>query len=108
MTGPTSRCSSPWFAEVTATEEQIIRLAGLGPQLRLEIGYALQCRRDRPATKTFPSVVMLLVRALAVCAWLGVVLLVARHSPETPTRMAVLLLMTQLLARLAEATSRKE
>jgi hypothetical protein len=53
------------FAEVAATEEQIIRLGGLGPQLRLEIGYALQCRHDQRTTKTFPAVVMALVRALA-------------------------------------------
>jgi integrase len=52
------------FDEVAATEEQIIRLGGLGPQLRLELQYALQCRHDQRATKTFPAVVMALVRAL--------------------------------------------
>jgi integrase len=53
------------FAEVAATENEIIRLGGLGRQLRLEIGYALQCRRDQPGTKTAPAVVMALVRLLA-------------------------------------------
>jgi hypothetical protein len=53
------------FDEIGATEEQIIRLGGLGPQLRLEIQYALQCRHDQRTTKTFPAVVMALVRALA-------------------------------------------
>ena len=53
------------FDEVAATEEQIIRLGGLGPQLRLELQYALQCRHDQRTTKTFPVVVMALVRALA-------------------------------------------
>lgn len=53
------------FDQVAATEEQIIRLGGLGPQLRLELQYALQCRHDLRATKTFPAVVMALVRALA-------------------------------------------
>ncbi|TKJ18080.1 site-specific integrase [Blastococcus sp. CCUG 61487] len=52
------------FVEVTATEDEIIRLDRLGPGLRLEIGYALQRRRDQPTTKTRPAVVMALVRAL--------------------------------------------
>ena len=42
---------------------EIIRLDRLGPQLRLEIQYALQCRHDQRTTKTFPAVVMALVRA---------------------------------------------
>jgi integrase len=53
------------FDEVAATEEEIIRLGGLSPQLKLEIQYALQCRRDQPSTKTLPAVVMALVRLLA-------------------------------------------
>jgi site-specific recombinase XerD len=52
------------FAEVATTEEKIIRLGRLGRQLKLEIQYALQCRRDQPGTKTLPAVVMALVRAL--------------------------------------------
>jgi integrase len=52
------------FAEVAVTEEEIIRLGRLGRQLKLEIQYALQCRRDQPSTKTLPAVVMALVRAL--------------------------------------------
>ena len=53
------------FAEVAATENEIVRLDRLGRQLRLEIQYALQCRRDQPSTKTAPTVVMALVRLLA-------------------------------------------
>lgn len=45
--------------------DQIVRLGALSPQLRLEIGYALQCRRDERATKTAPAVVMAVVRFLA-------------------------------------------
>ena len=53
------------FDEVTVTAEEIIRLGLLGPQLRLEIQYVLQCRHDQRATKTLPAVVMAVVRALA-------------------------------------------
>jgi hypothetical protein len=52
------------FAEVAVTEEEIIRLGRLGRQVKLELQYALQCRRDQPSTKTLPAVVMALVRAL--------------------------------------------
>ena len=63
------------FDEVASTAEEIIRLGLLGPQLRLEIQYVLQCRRDQRATKTLPAVVMALVRALAAT---GVVSLLDR------------------------------
>jgi len=53
------------FDEVTVTEDQVIRLRGLGPQLRLEVQYALQCRAEHPTTKTSPVVVMQMVRLLA-------------------------------------------
>ena len=53
------------FEQVATTEEEIIRLDLLGPQLRLEIQYVLQCRHDQRATKTLPTVVMAAVRALA-------------------------------------------
>ena len=53
------------FAEVAPTKNEIIRLDRLGRQLRLEIQYALQCRRDQPSTKTAPAVVMALVKLLA-------------------------------------------
>ena len=42
--------------------DQVVRLAGLPSQLRLEIQYALQCRRDDNTTKTPPTVVMQVVR----------------------------------------------
>ena len=53
------------FDEVAVTAEEIIALGVLGPQLRLEIQYVLQCRHDQRATKTLPAVVMAVVRALA-------------------------------------------
>jgi len=46
------------------TEEEIIRLDRLGPLLKLELQYALQCRNDERATKTMPAVVMQVVRFL--------------------------------------------
>ena len=52
-------------AEIAVTEDESIRLDLLGPQLHLEIQYALQCRHDERATKTFPTVVMQVVRSLA-------------------------------------------
>ena len=53
------------FDEVTITEDEIIRLGDLSPQLRLEVQFALQCRRDERATKTSPAVVTAVVRFLA-------------------------------------------
>ena len=53
------------FAEREVTEDETIRLGALGPRLRLEVQYALQCRAGDRATKTLPSVVMRLVRFLA-------------------------------------------
>lgn len=53
------------FAAGRVTEDDIIRLDRLGPQLRLEVQYALQCRHDERTTKTMPTVVMRVVRFLA-------------------------------------------
>jgi integrase len=53
------------FREVTVTEDQIIRLDLLAPQLKLEMQYALQCRADQRTTRTPPVVVMQTVRLLA-------------------------------------------
>jgi integrase len=53
------------FAQVSLTEDQIVRLDQLGRQLSLELQYALQCRNDERASKTFPAVVMQVVRFLA-------------------------------------------
>ena len=53
------------FAQITVTEDESVRLDQLGPQLTLEIQYALQCRHDERASKTFPTVVMQVVRFLA-------------------------------------------
>ena len=53
------------FLPVTHRADETIRLGSLGPQLKLEIQYALQCRRDEMTSKTMPSVVMRLVRFLS-------------------------------------------
>ena len=53
------------FVEVTIPADEIIRLEALPAQLKLEIQYALQCRRDERATKTTPAVIMQVVRFLA-------------------------------------------
>ncbi|MGB7981657.1 MAG: tyrosine-type recombinase/integrase [Candidatus Nanopelagicales bacterium] len=53
------------FAPAQTTEDEIIRLDRLGPQLRLEVAYGLQCRNDERASKTPPAVVMRVVRFLA-------------------------------------------
>ena len=47
------------------TTGQTVRLDQLGPQLALEVQYVLQCRHDERTTKTFPTVVMQVVRFLA-------------------------------------------
>jgi integrase len=52
------------FEEVTITEDQVVRLDRLAPQLKLEIQYALQCRADQRTTKTAPQTVMQTVRLL--------------------------------------------
>lgn len=53
------------FVAATVPGDQIVRLGALQPQLRLEIQYALQCRRDDGTTTCPPSVVMQVVRFLA-------------------------------------------
>ena len=53
------------FSQRLVTEDEAIRLDRLGPQLALEIQYAMQCRRDERTSKTFPTVVMQVVRFLA-------------------------------------------
>jgi integrase len=52
--------------EVVPGHERI-RLDGLAPQLKLEIQYALQRRRDERTVKVQPFVVMQVVRFLATC-----------------------------------------
>jgi integrase len=52
------------FLPVANRADETIRLDGLGPQLKLEIQYALQCRRDEMIRKTMPAVVMQVVRFL--------------------------------------------
>jgi hypothetical protein len=52
------------FVTAAAPADQVVRLDGLGPQLRLEVAYALQCRRDERGTTCPPAVVMQVVRFL--------------------------------------------
>jgi len=52
------------FAEVAATDEQTVRLGRLDPHLKLELQYALQCRRDHPSTQTRATVVTALITRL--------------------------------------------
>jgi hypothetical protein len=52
------------FADELIPADEIIRFGGLGPQIRLELQYALQRRHDERASKTPPSVVMQVVRFL--------------------------------------------
>ena len=53
------------FKPLTNRADERVRLDSLGPQSKLEIQYALQCRHDEMASKIMPFVVMRLVRFLA-------------------------------------------
>ncbi len=53
------------FLPLTKRADETIRLAALCPQLKLEMQYMLQCRRDEMASKLMPSVAMRLVRFLS-------------------------------------------
>lgn len=53
-----------YFEQDRVCADEVVCLEGLGPQLKLEIQYALQQRRDERASKTPPSVVMQVVRFL--------------------------------------------
>lgn len=52
------------FTPPTVLGDQVVRLEGLAPQLKLELQYALQCRRGDRSTKTAPAVVMQVVKFL--------------------------------------------
>ncbi|MEU5431354.1 site-specific integrase [Streptomyces olivoreticuli] len=52
------------FEKERTCADEVIRLQELGPQMKLEIQYALQQRHDERASKTPPSVVMQVVRFL--------------------------------------------
>jgi integrase len=53
------------FAQVAVPADEVVRLAELPAQVRLEIAYALQRRHDGRTSKTPPAVIMQVVRALA-------------------------------------------
>lgn len=52
------------FIASTVLADQTVTLDGLGPRMKMEIQYALQCRRNDRGTKAPPSVVMQVVRFL--------------------------------------------
>jgi integrase/ferredoxin len=64
------------------TADQVVQLAGLPAQLRLELQYALQCRRDEHTTKVSATVVMQVVRFLTAD---GAASLLDRDEAEWPT-----------------------
>ena len=99
------------FSRDVVTEDELIRLDRLGPQLTLEIQYALQCRRDEHATKTFPTVVMQVVRFLAAT---GVTSLldrsesdwrrqIGRPAPKDANQRALLVYARRKVEDLADA-----
>jgi len=73
------------FVPVVRLADETIRFGQLEPQLRLEIQYALQCRRDERASKTQPGVVMLVVRFLTN---ITVTSLLARSEQQWRTELA--------------------
>lgn len=99
------------FDEVAITAEEIIRLDTLGPQLRLEIQYVLQCRHDQRTTKTLPAVVMALVRALAATETVSVLdrteddwrTRIGRPAPRDSNLRALLIDAHRKVSDLAEA-----
>lgn len=86
------------FAQITVTEGESVRLDQLGRQLTLEIQYALQCRNDERASKTFPTVVMQVVRFLATTTAMSLLdetedtwrTLVGRPAPKDSNQRALL------------------
>ena len=99
------------FAEVSLTEDQIVRLDQLGPQLSLELQYALQCRNDERASKTFPTVVMQVVRFLATTTATSLLdetddtwrALIGRPAPKDSNPRALLIYFRRKVEDLADA-----
>jgi len=96
---------------VEVTEDQIVRLDRLGPQLRLEVQYALQCRHDERTTKVSPAVVMRLVRFLATTSFSSLLdpkddadeSQVRRAEPKEPSTRALLAYARRRVEDLADA-----
>jgi integrase len=99
------------FTEMAVTADESIRLDDLSPQLRLEIQFALQCRRDDHTTKTMPTVVMQVVRFLAATTavslldrsedvWRG---LIGRPAPKDGNPRAFLVYARRKIEDLADA-----
>ncbi len=99
------------FSEAAVTEDESIRLERLGPHLKLEIQYALQCRHDERRTKTPPMVVMQVVRFLATTtavslldrteeAWRAQI---GRPAPKDSNPRALLIYARRRVEDLAEA-----
>jgi integrase len=56
------------FTEIPRPADESVRLDGLGPQLRLEMQYVLQRRRDERRGKIAPHIIMRVVRLLTESA----------------------------------------
>ena len=99
------------FAQVSLTDDQIVRLDQLGPQLSLELQYALQCRNDERAIKTFPAVVMQVVRFLATTTATSLLdetedtwrALIGRPAPKDSNPRALLVYSRRKVEDLADA-----
>lgn len=91
--------------------DQVVRLDGLPPQLRLELQYALQCRRGDRSTKTPPAVVMQVVRFLRQTAATSLLerteehwrTSIGRPAPKDSNPRALLLYARRRIEDLAQA-----
>ena len=99
------------FGQPTVTEDEAVRLDRLGQQLTLEVQYALQCRRDERASKTFPTVVMQVVRFLATTTVTSLLdrdeatwrKQIGRPAPKDSNPRALLIYAYRKVADLADA-----
>jgi integrase len=99
------------FGQPAVTEDESIRLDRLEPQLTLEVQYALQCRRDERASKTFPTVVMQVVRFLTTTTVTSLMdrdentwrRQIGRPAPKDSNPRALLIYACRKVADLADA-----
>jgi integrase len=92
-------------------EDQVVRLEGVTPQLKLEVQYALQCRDEERATKTAPVVVMRVVRHLAASGVLSLLdreeddwrTSIGRPAPKDCNPRALLVYMRRRVGDLAQS-----
>jgi integrase len=99
------------FEPAAVHADQIVRLDGLPPQLKLELQYALQCRRGDRGTKTPPAVVMQVVRFLRQTAASSLLehpeehwrTSIGRPAPKDSNPRALLLYARRRIEDLAQA-----